>query len=73
MWQPAKNKQAPLARQQVLCAWQPDKKTGQWSYDVLLHWPDGEWTDTCENLIEQEEMPDYWEAISQPGWTPGIG
>ena len=73
MWQPAKNKQAPVACQQVLCAWQPNKKEGQWTYDVLFHWPDGEWTDTCETLIEQEEMPDYWQAIPQPGWTPGTG
>ena len=73
MWQPAKNKQAPAARQQVLCAWQPNKKEGQWTYDVLFHWPDGEWTDLCENTLEQEDMPDYWEAISQPSWTQGIG
>ena len=73
MWQPAKNNQAPVARQQVLCAWQPNKKEGQWTYDVLFHWPDGEWTDLCENPIEQEDMPDYWEAISQPSWTQGIG
>ena len=73
MWQPAKNKQAPAARQQVLCAWQPNKKGGQWTYDVLFHWPDGEWTDLCENPLEQEDMPDYWEAISQPSWRQGIG
>ena len=73
MWQPAKNKQAPVACQQVLCAWQPNKKEGQWTYDVLFQWPDGEWTDLCENPLEQEDMPDYWEAISQPSWTQGIG
>ena len=73
MWQPAKNKQAPVACQQVLCAWQPNKKEGQWTYDVLFHWPDGEWTDLCENPLEQEDMPDYWEAISQPSWRQGIG
>ena len=67
MWQSVKDKPAPvLHKQTVLCAWQPDKKAGRWTYDVLTHWPDGAWTDACENLIEQEEIPDYWEAISQP-------
>ena len=50
----------------VLCAWKSTTKSGSYFYDVLTHWPDGTWTDDADDVVEPDELPDYWQAISSP-------
>lgn len=59
-------KQHPVGKRQVLCAWQPFREDGEWQYEVLIHWPDGVWTDKAENEVQAEEMPTYWWSILEP-------
>ena len=68
MWNDVAGKAAPTKKHEVLCAWQPCVKTGSWVYGVLIHWPDGVWTDTTENDVEADEMPNYWQDIQSPAW-----
>lgn len=68
MWSDVAGKVKPSARHEVLCAWQPSHSGGAWNYDVLVHWPDGVWTDTMENEVEADEMPTYWQEIQKPAW-----
>jgi len=52
---------------QLLCAWKPSStRLGSWTYQVLTHWPDGLWTDDTDDEVPQDELPDYWTAISSP-------
>lgn len=68
MWNDIVGKPAPAKKHEVLCAWQPYVESGQWMYEVLIHWPDGAWTDTAENVVEADEMPAYWQEIQRPTW-----
>jgi hypothetical protein len=68
MWNVVAVKEAPTKKQEVFCAWQPYVKTGSWRYEVLIHWPDGVWTDITENEVEVAEMPTYWQDIQRPAW-----
>jgi hypothetical protein len=67
MWQDICTKTPGYKKQQVLCAWIPTKESHSWSYEVLIHWPDGIWTDTAENEIEPSEMPDVYMDIESLG------
>lgn len=68
MWNDVASKAAPTKRHEVLCAWQPYVQAGSWAYEVLIHWPDGVWTDTTENEVQDDEMPTYWQDIHRPTW-----
>lgn len=68
MWNEVAGKGKPATRHDVLCAWQPSYSGGMWSYEVLVHWPDGAWTDTAENEVEADEMPTHWQEIQNPAW-----
>ena len=65
-WLPFSEKTAPKNRHEVLCAW----KTGnRWTYAVLIHWPDGLWTDETENELQPEmgdAFPLLWMDIPAP-------
>jgi len=61
-WYDVTEKRPPVTnKQEVLCAWGPP-----WTYRVLVHWPDGIWTDADENPVGADEMPRLWRPISQP-------
>jgi len=68
MWKEILIKEKPDTRHDVLCAWQPSHREGIWTYDVLIHWPDGIWTDSMENEVQACEMPTYWAEIQLPKW-----
>jgi len=63
IWKRCEAKPAPKQRHTVLCAWQQGNR---WGYAVLVHWPDGQWTDECENEIEDQDLPDLWMEILPP-------
>ena len=66
-WKPVAGKPNPHYGVQLLCAWKPTSSRLQnWRYGVLVHWPDGIWTDDSEDEIPANELPDYWQAISSP-------
>ena len=65
-WAKVENKPTPSAGTQLLCAWQPSTKQGSWLYAVLCHWPDGQWTDDADDVVEAGELPHFWQAISKP-------
>jgi hypothetical protein len=68
MWKEVKEKASGGVAQQILCAWTHGvpPKPREPRYEILIHWPDGTWTDADEEEIPEEEMPDYWMAISRP-------
>lgn len=68
MWNDVAGKPTPKEKHEVLCAWQPYVKSGSWGYEVLIHWPDGIWTDATETEVDTEEMPTYWQDIHKPTW-----
>lgn len=52
---------------ELLCAWEFTTKPGHFTYDVLVLWPDGVWTDTTEDPVEKTDcMPAYWRSIQPP-------
>ena len=63
MWQEIAEKELPILAMRVLCA---RRGYGQWDYQVLIHWPDGVWTDTEKNEIEEELMPEFWMDLPAP-------
>jgi hypothetical protein len=65
-WSKVSGKMNPHYSMQLLCAWKPASKAASWRYGVLIHWPDGTWSDDSEDEIPEEELPDYWQAISAP-------
>jgi hypothetical protein len=69
MWNEIAGKATPKTKHDVLCAWRPSYSGGMWAYEVLVHWPDGVWTDTNENEVDACEMPTHWKEIQQPAWT----
>lgn len=63
-WRRVSEKTRPHKKPEtVLVAWSCTSGNGE--YDVLIHWPDGTWTDQCEEDVE--ETPDYWMPIIPPG------
>ena len=66
MWQSLDK--IPAFKIEVLCGWKPQSGE-QWTFEVLIHWPDGVWTDTQENEINQDELPDFWQFIHPPHWA----
>ncbi|PKY09794.1 hypothetical protein B1757_12975 [Acidithiobacillus marinus] len=60
IWHQVKDKPVPHSSHCVLVAWMGRVI----EYDVLIHWPDGMWTDETEN--EVEEAPDLWTPIIAP-------
>ena len=65
-WLLFSEKSLPNNRHEVLCAW---KKGCAWTYEVMIHWPDGILTDTQENEIEPESgdlLPLLWMEIMPP-------
>jgi NTP pyrophosphatase (non-canonical NTP hydrolase) len=58
MWKDIKTIKPCDDKKQLLCAWTPSKDIHQCSYEVLILWPDGVWTDTVENEVLPGEMPD---------------
>lgn len=67
MWKKVKDKPAPLKPQMVLCADLKCLKSNfGCPYEVLIHWPDGVWTDIHEDEIETDFLPDLWQEIEKP-------
>jgi len=66
MWHKIEDKKPGKFKQPLLCAWRPISRHSEWTYQVLIHWPDGVWTDTEENEIESEDMPSYWREFDRP-------
>lgn len=66
MWKKVSGKPNPQYGMQLLVAWKPVSPAASWIYDVLTHWPDGIWTDDADDVVEHDELPDYWQAISAP-------
>lgn len=65
-WLLFSEKSLPNNCHEVLCAW---RKGNEWTYEVLIHWPDGLWTDLGENDLEQELgwfPPLLWMEIMPP-------
>ncbi len=66
-WAKVEGKPNPHHGTQLLVAWKPTStRLASWRYGVLVHWPDGMWSDDAEDEIPADELPDYWQAISQP-------
>ena len=66
-WSKVAGKPNPHYGTQLLCAWKPTSSIlREWRYEVLIHWPDGSWTDNFEDEVPADEMPDYWMAIISP-------
>lgn len=65
-WSKVEGKAKPHYGVMLLCAWKATTKSGSYFYDVLTHWPDGTWTDDADDVVEHDELPDYWQAISPP-------
>jgi len=64
-WSKVEGKMKPHYGTQLLCAWK-NGAASSWTYDVLTHWPDGLWTDAHEEILQLDELPDYWQSISHP-------
>ena len=61
IWQPFKTKPAPTQKHVVLCAWHSGS---HWDYAVMIHWPDGVWTDDRENEMDHRyALPLCWMEI----------
>jgi hypothetical protein len=74
-WNDLKSKRKPRAPEKVLVAWQEkhgDKIVCN-RYDVLVHWPDGEWTNEYRRPLPRETLPDFWAKIEPPQSTKASG
>ena len=67
-WRKVKDKTKPRAPERVLVAWR--EKRGEkfvcLRYDVLVHWPDGAWTNEFRRPLPYEVLPDFWAKIEPP-------
>jgi hypothetical protein len=66
MWHDIKVKVIGGDLKYLLCAWKPETLNGNWTYEVLIHWPDGTWTDSLEFEVIPAGMPDFYKYISSP-------
>lgn len=64
-WIDVSKKNPPETPTQYLCAWK-HTNIDRYSFEVLIHWPDGAWSNTSEDVVDEAELPDLYQEIIPP-------